>query len=256
MYVKTWLQLAFPTYVITLVVIVINISNYSPKFTHLNSWSRKEESSSYSGHTYLTAIYAKPLSTIIAALSFAVLHYPDGSKATVWFPDGNVQYFYSKHIPLAIVAIIIVFVGILYTQLLFFWTMRTSHRNCFSRWIWNSKLNAIITTYHAPYNYEYWFWTGLLLVIRVVLYIFNSCCYWIAKSQGTIICNSTLDELFILPQRCHWNEALQKHIHRHHWSRDTCKPAYLFWCLSVYISSILTAKHRHSLRTAQQPQCS
>ena len=177
MYVKTWLQLAFPTYVITLVVVVINISNYSPKFTHLLDPGKRNPVVTLATLTLLP--YAKPLSTTIAALSFAVLHYPDSSKATVWFPDGNVQYFHSKHVPLAIVAIIIVFVGILYTQLLFFWQwiMRTSHRNCFSRWIWNSKLNAIITTYHAPYNYKYRFWTGLLLVIRVVLYIFNSCCY-------------------------------------------------------------------------------
>lgn len=91
----------------------------------------------------------------------------------MWLPDGNIHYFYGKHIPIAIVAILIVLVGISYTLLLFFWQwiMRTSHHNCFSRWIWDTKLNAIIMTYHAPYSYEYRFWTGLSLIVRVVLYL-------------------------------------------------------------------------------------
>ena len=39
------------------------------------------------------------------------------------------------------------------------------------RWTKNTKLNAFIATYHAPYNSQYHFWTGLLLFIRVVLYV-------------------------------------------------------------------------------------
>ena len=34
-YIKTWLQLAFPAYVILLMVLVINISSYSTKFSNL-----------------------------------------------------------------------------------------------------------------------------------------------------------------------------------------------------------------------------
>ena len=34
-YIKTWLQLTFPAYIITLVVVVIKISEHSPRFTRL-----------------------------------------------------------------------------------------------------------------------------------------------------------------------------------------------------------------------------
>ena len=150
---------------------MIKISEHSPRFTRLLDPGKRDPVATLATLTLLS--YAKLLSTTIAVLSFAILRHPDGSRTTVWLPDGNVQYFHGKHIPLAIVAILIVLVGVPYTHLLFFWQwiMRTSHRNCFSRSIWNSKLNAIITTYHAPYNYEYRFWTSLLLIVRVVLYL-------------------------------------------------------------------------------------
>ena len=44
----------------------------------------------------------------ITALSFAVLEYPDGSRETVWLPDGNVKYFQGKHVMLALVALLII----------------------------------------------------------------------------------------------------------------------------------------------------
>ena len=90
----------------------------------------------------------------------------------VWLPDGNMQYFQGKHIALVVVAFLIILIGVPYTLLLFFWQwlIRTPNGKIF-KWTKNTKLNAIITTYHAPYNYKLRFWTGLLLLVRVVLYI-------------------------------------------------------------------------------------
>ena len=56
MYIKTWLQLAFPAYIIMLVVIVIKISKYSPRFTHLLDPGKRDPGSSYPCHTYLTVL--------------------------------------------------------------------------------------------------------------------------------------------------------------------------------------------------------
>ena len=38
-------------------------------------------------------------------------------------------------------------------------------------WVDNTKLNAFVSMYHVPYHGKYRFWTGLLLLVRVVLYI-------------------------------------------------------------------------------------
>ena len=112
------------------------------------------------------------LSITIAALSFAVLHYPDGSQEMVWLPDGNVKYFQGKHIALVIVTLFIVLIGVPYTILLFLWQwlVQAPKWKVF-KWTRNTKLNAFIATYHAPYNSKYRFWTGLLLLVRVILYI-------------------------------------------------------------------------------------
>ena len=169
-YSKTWLQIAFPLYIIILVVIVIIVSEYSPKFTALIG--RMDPVSALA--TLILLSYAKLLSVTIAALSFAELNYPDGLKI-VWLPDGNVKYFEGKHIPLVLVALLIILIGLPYTILLFLWQwiVRAPKWKIF-KWTRNTKLNAFFATYHAPHNSKHRYWTGLLLLVRVVLYVTDS----------------------------------------------------------------------------------
>ena len=93
-------------------------------------------------------------------------------KLLVWLPDGNVKYFQRKHIALVLMALLIILVGVPYTILLFLWQwiVRTPRWKVFE-WTRNTKLNAFVSVYHVPYNSKYRYWTGLLLLIRVVLYI-------------------------------------------------------------------------------------
>ena len=167
-YIKTWLQLAFPVYIISLVVIIIIVSEYSPRFAALIG--RKDPIATLA--TLILLSYAKLLSITITALSFTDINYPDGSQETVWLPDGNVKYFQSKHIALVIVALLIILVGVPYTILLLLWQwiVRAPRWKVF-KWTRNTKLNAFITVYHVPYNSKYRYWTGLLLLVRVILYI-------------------------------------------------------------------------------------
>ena len=167
-YIKTWLQLVFTMYIIFLVVIVIIVGEYSPRFAKLIG--RRDPVSTLA--TLILISYAKLLSIIITALSFATLDYPDGKQEIVWLPDGNVKYFQGKHIPLALVALLIVISGLPYTILLFLWQwiVRAPRWKVF-KWTRNTKLNAFIATYHVPHNSEYRYWTGLLLLVRVVLYV-------------------------------------------------------------------------------------
>ena len=166
-YAKTWLQLVFPLYSISLVVMVLVMSEYSPKFAGLIG--KKDPISTLA--TLILLSYAKLLSITITALSSAVLHYPDGHQETVWLPDGNVPYFKGKHIPLALVALLIIIIGLPYTILLFLWQwiVRAPRWTIF-KWTRNTKLNAFIASHHVPHNSKYRYWTGLLLLVRVVLY--------------------------------------------------------------------------------------
>ena len=167
-YTKTWLQLAFPVYIISLVIVIIVVSECSSRFAGLIG--KRDPVAMLA--TLILLSYAKLLSVTITALSFAVLDYPDGSQETVWLADGNVPYFQGKHVALVLVALLIILVGVPYTILPFLWQwiVRAPKWKAF-KWTRNTKLNAFVSVHHVPYNSKHRYWTGLLLLVRVVLYI-------------------------------------------------------------------------------------
>ena len=193
-YIKTWLQLAFTAYIISLVVIVIIVSEYSPRFAQLIG--KKDPVSTLA--TLILLSYAKLLSVTITALSFVTLDYPDGKQEIVWLPDGNVKYFEGKHIPLVLVALLIILIGLSYTILLFLWQwiVRAPRWKIF-KWTRNTKLNTFITTYHVPHNSKYRFWTGLLLLVRVILYVTASVTVSANPQTFPLISNTLIGGLFL-----------------------------------------------------------
>ena len=174
-YWKTWLQLAFPTYVIFLVVVVIVISQKSEKFSQLIG--RKNPVATLATLIFLS--YAKFLSLIIVGLSCTILIYsgPDDthhSMPLLWLSDASLKCFHGRHLVLFIAAIFILLAGITYTVLLFSWQwLLYLHDKFCSSWtkVWIVKLLMFIETYHAPYTPKHRYWTGLLLLVRVFLYI-------------------------------------------------------------------------------------
>ena len=170
-YWKTWLQLVFPLYVFFLVIMVIFISERSKRFSELIG--KKNPVATLA--TLILLSYAKLLHVIITALSMAVLNYPGpngGYERKVWLPDATVDYFKGKHIPLILAAIFILFVGVIYTALLFSWQWLLRFNKCkVLRWTRNPKAALFIETYNIPYTPQNRYWTGLLLFVRVALYI-------------------------------------------------------------------------------------
>lgn len=167
-YTKTWLQFAFPLYVFILVLIIIKISQHSLRFSKLIG--RKNPVATLS--TLILLSYSKILHTTISALSFATLHYPDGSIRRVWRLDASVEYLNGKHIALFATSMIVLLIGIIYTTLLFSWQwiLRAQTLRAL-KWTGNAKVNLFIETYHAPYNGKHRYWTGFLLLVRSVLYL-------------------------------------------------------------------------------------
>jgi hypothetical protein len=167
-YIKTWLQLAFPAYVILLVVLVIIISSYSTKFSNLIG--KKDPVATLA--TLILLSYAKLLEICFKSLTVGILEYPDGSSEMLWLPDATVKYLSGKHIPLFIAAVLILLAGLIYTALLFSWQwLLYLPRWRIFRWSRNPKIQTFIETYHKPYTPNLRYWTGLLLIIRMVLHI-------------------------------------------------------------------------------------
>ena len=167
-YWKMWIKLAFPSYVILLVVLIIIVSNHSIKFSRL--LARRDPVAALA--TLILLSYTRYLRTTIAVLSFAKLNYPDGSIKWVWLHDGTVEYVRGRHVALFIVALFILVIGIIYTSILFFWQWILHHQDrVILRWARYQKLHHFIAPYHAPYKTNKRYWMGLLLFARIVLYL-------------------------------------------------------------------------------------
>jgi hypothetical protein len=167
-YIKAWLQLAFPAYVILLVISVIIISSYSTKFSNLIG--KKNPVATLA--TLILLSYAKLLEVCFNSLSVGALEYPNNSSEMLWLPDATVKYLSGKHIPLFIAAIVILLAGFIYTILLFSWQclLHLPKWKIF-KWSRNPRIQTFIETYHAPYTPKHRYWTGLLLIARVILHI-------------------------------------------------------------------------------------
>ena len=168
---KTLLQLVFPTYVILLVITIIYISERSVRFARLIG--RKNPVATLA--TLVLLSYTKLIQTVISSLSFIILEYPNGSKHVLWLPDASVQYIAGKHIVLFAVAILIILLGTAYTTVLFSWQwlLRYQHRRVLC-WVRYQRLCLFLEPYHAPYVFKNRYWTGVLLIVRVVLYLISA----------------------------------------------------------------------------------
>ena len=165
MYTKAWLQFLFPIYIWTIVGGMIVSSHYSSTAARL---FRRHAVKVLA--TLFLLSFAKLQRTIITALSFTFLTYPDGRTKTVWLYDSNIEYLRGKHIPLFIAALVaLLFLLIPYTLALFF--IQCLPKLNYRIFYWVRKLKPLFDAYTGPYKDRYRFWTGFLLIIRTILFL-------------------------------------------------------------------------------------
>ena len=167
-YSKIWIELLFPTYVIFLVIMIILVSEWSVRFSHLIG--KKNPVATLA--TLILFSYTKLLNIIIRALSFVIVNYPGPTKKVQWLPDASVEFFRGKHIPLCIGALSLLFLCITFTALVFSWQWLAYFSDTkFLKLVKSQKMSHFIETYHAPHTPRNRYWSGLLLVVRIILYI-------------------------------------------------------------------------------------
>ena len=170
-YAKTWLQFVFPLYVWALIGMIILGSYYSGRVARVFGRNPIAVLA-----TLFLLSYAKLLRTVIAALSFTYLEYPNNLQLAVWLYDGNIIYVSGKHIPLFTAAMVcLIFLFFPYTTLLIFgqWFQAKSHLNIFSC-INNRYVKPFLDAYHAPYTDKHRYWTGFMLLLRLVLFLISA----------------------------------------------------------------------------------
>ena len=168
-YFKTWLQFIFPLYIWLIVITIIVLSRYYTTFARLSGSNAVQVLA-----TLFLLSYAKLLRNIVTVFQPTTLVYPDGYNRRVWLYDGNIDYFKGKHIPLFIAALLLlVLLSIPYTTILLTiqWLQK---RNEYRVLFWVRKFKPLFDAYTGPYKESHRFWTGLLLLIRVVLFLIFS----------------------------------------------------------------------------------
>ena len=168
-YSKAWLQFVFPAYVWTLVGIIIFISHYSSKVATILGTNPIAVLA-----TLFLLSYTKFLRTIIASFAYTLLEYPNNSNVAVWLYDGNIRYLSNKHIPLFTVALVCLIVLFLpYTLFLIFsqWLRSKSGQWKIFHWTNHHRIVPFLDAYHAPYTDKHRYWTGLMLLVRCILFL-------------------------------------------------------------------------------------
>ena len=164
-YWKTWLQFVFPLYIWLLIGFIIVGCYYSGKLSRLCGNNAVPVLA-----TLILMSYSRLLQTITNILMLTNIKC-SAYHWIVWSVDGNIGYLSAKHIPLFVVALVFLFIGIIYTILVFSgqWLQRYSGKCCKSSRDPVVKLKPFIDAYTGPYKDNYQFWTGLLLIVRLVL---------------------------------------------------------------------------------------
>ena len=164
-YAKNWLQFLFPAYIWFVLMVFIVLSN---RYTRVARLCRSNVVSVLS--TLFLLSYAKLLRTVITAISFTHLNYYNEAKI-VWLYNGNVDYITGKHSFLFLAAsLVLVVFSIPYTFFLLTFQIIQLKSN-YKIFAWIHRITPLIDPYMAPYKNKYRYWTGLLLLIRVVLFL-------------------------------------------------------------------------------------
>ena len=165
-YWNTWLQFAFPAYLFLLMGGIIVGCRYSVWLCRLCGSHAVPALA-----TLFLMSYTKILLTVTNALSMYRLPCND-SILTVWSVDGNIEYGSGKHLTLVVFSCGVLVVGLAYPVLVLCAPLleRYSHK-CIPLHRWNlvAKLKPLLDAYGGPYKDKYRFWTGVTLMVRLIV---------------------------------------------------------------------------------------
>ena len=159
-YAKMWLQLAFPFYLIFIATLIIITSRYSTTIQRLTARRALPVLA-----TLFLLSYTKILRIVSSVLFFysTITHLPSKHTTLVWSVDANVPLFGVRFTILFIVCLILLLILIPFNVILLF-------TRALSRFKFINKFKPLLDAYQGPYKDKYFYWAGMQLVIRSVLF--------------------------------------------------------------------------------------
>lgn len=196
-YALTWLQFVFPVYVWVLISLIILASRYSTLVTRAIGSNPIAVLA-----TLLLMSYTKLLKTIVQIFSSVRLQYPDNRTDAMWLKDANLPYLQSRHLRLAVVGSIFVATFFLpYTLFLSLGHKLYGHTRVKCIHYLMSRMKPLLDSYYAPYERHTRYWTGLLLLVRCVLYIVFAYDSISGTNRSLLVIIVTFAVLLVIPWR-------------------------------------------------------
>ena len=176
-YQKVWLEFGFVLYLLSIAVVIVYLSHKLIFVTRLV------------GRNIVNVLSTILLLSFISAARTAIksLHYIDLTTSSekslrVWYYDGNIGYLQGKHIPLALVSILVLTIVSLYMfSLLFIQCLQRRSGWCVLRWV--NKLRPFFDAYTGPCRDQYRFWPGFLLFVLLAIFSLHVPVHIAAKNQ-------------------------------------------------------------------------
>lgn len=173
-YAKSWLGFAFPIYLYIILAIIITSAHYSTKIARVLPQNMLAVVT-----TVILITFTKLIRASVVPLSLRTLQTNQGNF-NVWLFDGSILYGSPKHLVLLLFSIFVLAFGIIpFAFLMFFypfiWSFSSHEGTIFERIVCFVrsrlfKLKPLLETFDGPYRPKTRFWTGLLLLLRMVIY--------------------------------------------------------------------------------------
>ena len=165
---KTWLQFIFPAYVWFLLILIIILLRYSSKVVQIVGRQVIPALA-----TMILLSYNKLIRTVFLVLHYTVVPCSGEKNVTfkLWYIDATVPYLRGCHIPLFLFSLVVIISLIApYTSYLLTIPLLEGP---LSKYMCCQKLSTYMKpfsdAYGGPYKDKCRFWTGFLLLVRVVL---------------------------------------------------------------------------------------
>ena len=173
---KTMLQAVFPVYIWLISAVIIILSNRYIFVTRLVGQNSVKVLA-----TLILLSYSKMLRVTIGSLNSKFISvYVNDTIITKprWILDGNIAYFdIKKHLIVVIIGMVFVILTLPFALAL----LCIRHFYSLSNWCkifsWVNKLKPFFDTFTGPYKDNASFWTGLLLVVRLILLVVHTIDY-------------------------------------------------------------------------------
>ena len=160
-YVKMWLQLIFPIYLIFIAFLIIIASRYSSRIIRL-TYKRSLPVLA----TLFLLSYTGVLRTVLTVLfSYSTItHAPSGHQELVWTVDASVPLFGLKFTVLFITCVVLFSILLVFNIILLF-------TRCLVQFKLINHFKPILDAFQGSYKDQYYYWVAVHIILRSVFFV-------------------------------------------------------------------------------------